>query len=353
MEIKPPESIQIFGKPVLSKRRTVIGKKESFELGVPNMQSLASGLVCDKNNSVKKVFTSDDPKLRFNVHSAIKPFHAGLLIKENEKANKRFSLTTEELAALASSHSGSKAHIVQIISILEKANINESVLATRRPPIDEDTRNSLIRKNPGPNPLSNLPAYYDQCSGHHSGQLLRSKLNGFPLEDYNKHDKDLQKLYLRDLIIYSGDEDAKIVAYDNCKTPTFEVSLPAFAALYARFLDDEDFKPVIDAMITHPVLVECDGSLSSELMRVTKGRLVSKGGAEGSIVIMDKKSGDALVLKEWSGELPFRDRVTIKALEDLRWLKKREAATLFNMKPFALHDEDTGIVYELKKKLWE
>ena len=347
----PPQT-EVFGKPVLVKRRKVL-TGDRLEPGIPNIQSLASATVCDRNGKVKNVFSPADDKQRINIHSAIKVLHGGLLVEENEMARRggreSFEFGPRQIAILVSSHGGSQKHTDEVLEALRITGIDENLIVTHRHPFDETARDALIRANV---PISETPPRYDQCSGHHTSQLIMSKLKGLPLQDYNKHDGELQRQYLQGLQTYSGDSNAKIVAYDNCKVPTFEVSMPGFATAYARFIANSNFKPVVDAVTQHPVLIGDETSIDSNLILVTKGNLIAKGGAEGSLIVINKKLGDALILKEWSGNWTLRDRIIIEALKELRWITDREAETLFSMKSFALRDDEVGIVYDFKKPLW-
>ena len=59
-----------------------------------------------------------------------------------------------------------------------------------------------------------------------------------------------------------------------------------------------------------------------------------------------------MVIKEWGGNHCFRDRIAIKALEEVNWLKRQEARTLFNLSQFALEDKKHHVKYEFNKPIW-
>ena len=138
---------ETFGKPVLVKRRKAFNG-DRLEAGIPNIQSLASAAVCDRNGRVKNVFTHADAEQRINIHSAIKVLHGGLLIEENEKAKREgrefFGFGPRQIAILVSSHGGSQEHAAEVVEALRITGINENLIVTHRRPLDETDRKSVV-----------------------------------------------------------------------------------------------------------------------------------------------------------------------------------------------------------------
>ena len=324
--------------------------------GHPNIQSYASSVVSSKEGITTKQFTPNDKFEKINVHSGIKPFHAGLLIsfinelKEKDPKIKVPELSLEELAVLSASHSGTRIHRTHVRSALEKVGLNESYMTCGgRYPSDEESRNRLIKADIIP---SKTPIIYDQCSGHHACQGRLSKLMDKPLEDYWKPNDTVQEWLLQELKKCSNDDDIKIIPYDNCNIPTFNLSLGTFANLYSKFVSEPQFKLIIEAMTKHPFLVGSETSLDSCLMNITSGNLIAKLGAEGLVIVINKKEESCLVLKEWGGNGGYRDRITIQTLREIGWLNHGQAATLSRLPNFKLEDEKHNVKYEFNKPLF-
>ena len=323
--------------------------------GEVNMQSFASAVVCNKDGEIIKQFTPKDAEERVNVHSAVKPFHTGLLIElMNELRTRNIEvpdLIPQELAVLSASHSGSNEHRSWVRTALDKAHLDEGYMTCgKRYPFDEEARDSLIRSYITP---PNTPPLYDQCSGHHTCQGILAKLMNVPTQDYYKPEGKVQGWLLKKLIEHSSDKNAKIIPFDNCNIPTFNISLPAFATLYAKFISNPNFKPVLDAMAQHPELVSDNTSLDSCLIKLTNGNLLAKHGAEGLTIVANKALKNTLVLKEWGGNGTFRDRLAIKALKEIDWITNDQATTLFNMPEYAQYFPKHGIKYEFNVPLWK
>ena len=327
---------------------------EKLRGGYSNLESHASAVICDKQGNIIKQFILPDAKQRVNVHSAIKPFHAGLLIEFINELKIRGrdvpEFCPQEIAIFSASHSGSNDHRNWVRSALNKAQLDERFMVCGgRRPFDEDAINSLIRANV---PRAQTPKLYDQCSGHHTCQGILSKLMNDSPENYWKPDGKMQQWFLSRLKEYSNDPKVEIISFDNCNIPTFNVSLPAFATLYAKFISNPSFKPVIDAMAQHPALVGDDTSLDSKLMELTDGNLIAKLGAEGLIIVVNKELQNTLVLKEWSGKYDFSSRIAIQALKEVGWINRNQTDTLFNMEDFSLRDDKYGVMYRFNSPLW-
>ncbi len=334
------------GKPVLTVTR----------YNYPNIQSYASAIVSSKEGVIIKQFTPNDKNEGVNIHSAIKPFHAGLLVayinelKEKASSIKPSELSLEELAVLSASHSGTLTHRTHVKSALEKADLTEHYMTCGgRYPFDDESRSRLIKADVIP---SKTPKLYDQCSGHHACQGILSKLMNEPIEDYWKPNSKVQQWLLQKLKEYSNNENTVIIPYDNCNIPTFNLSLGAFGALYSKFVSDPAFKLVTEAMTKHPFLVGGESSLDSCLMNITNGNLVAKLGAEGLVIVANKKEESSLIVKEWGGNGAYRDKITIQALRELGWLNHGQAATLLRLPFFKLEDEKHYIKYEFNTPLF-
>lgn len=314
--------------------------------GYPNIQSYASAVVCSNTGKVLGQFTKSDLQEKANIHSSIKPIHVGMLTDFTDLSE----FQEEELAVMSASHSGTDEHRRQVRSILEKFKIDEKHMTCGgRYPFDEEARRRLIIDGISP---AQTPKLYDQCSGHHTCQLLLSKLMNEPLEEYAKPDSKVQKWLLKKLKEYCNDSEINIVPFDNCNIPTFNLTLKSFSTLYAQLVSNPNFQVVVNSIAKHPILIGDKDSLDSNLIKVTSGNLIAKGGAEGLLAIANREKKEGMVIKEWGGNGQFRDRITICALEELGWLTKEQASILWNLRQFSRLDDKHNIKYEFNEPLW-
>lgn len=315
-------SFQTRGKVVLEKLRG----------GYVNLNAHASAVICNKTGKVTKQFTLSDFTQRVNLHSAVKPIHAGLLIElinESKRKGKNVpEFSSKEIALFSASHSGSKEYRNELRSALNKAGLDEKFMICRK---HEPLRHT--------------------CSGHHASQGILSTLIDAPPEDYHEATGKTQQWLLTKLRELGQDPSIQIVENDDCNIPTFNVPLGTLAVLYAKFVSNQSFEPVTSAMTQHPALIDAI-SLDSKLIQRTGGNLIAKFGAEGLLVVANKKEKSALVLKEWSGDYDFTSRIAIQALKEIGWLSLEVADALFKLEDFVLEDKKHGVVYKFNSPLW-
>jgi L-asparaginase II len=83
------------------------------------------------------------------------------------------------------------------------------------------------------------------------------------------------------------------VGIDGCSAPVWGLPLRAAALAYARLVDPAGLletraaacRRIVEAMTTHPDMVQGPDGFDTLLMQLGRGRLVVKGGAEGYMAI--------------------------------------------------------------------
>jgi len=240
----------------------------------------AFAIVDSRNNSMA---AHGDPQTILYLRSAAKPFQALPLIEKD--GHTHWGLTSQEIAIICASHSGTDEHAATIESIHAKINVTEDdLLCGAHPPPDSDTAFSLRSRGETPTPKRH------NCSGKHSGMLALARLQDFPIEDYINPEHPIQKQIL---LAFSGmcgvDPEAVTLGTDGCSAPNFAIPLENAALGFARLCDPHDLPPgrarackiITDAMISHPDMISGRGSFDTRLMEVAEGKIIAKGGAEG------------------------------------------------------------------------
>jgi L-asparaginase len=202
-----------------------------------------------------------DPFVEVVLRSAAKPFQAAAVVASG--AADGFSLSSEEIAIIAASHSGSAEQVAVVTRLLERADLTPEALA--------------------------CGSVEHMCSGKHAGMLLMARHLGVSPEGYEREDHPAQRAvaaYLETLM--SGEwagarRDALFAGYDSCGVPAIRTSVYEAARLYARLAAGATppLARVRDAMMAHPVLVAGEGRADTQVMRAAAGQVVAKGGAEG------------------------------------------------------------------------
>jgi len=230
-----------------------------------------------------------DPDRMVYLRSTVKPF--GLLALLRAGGQQEFDLSDEEIAIMASSHSGEDVHVRTIQAMYRRIGIPQGALActTDATPLDTLTAARLARDGERPSQLRHM------CSGQHSVFILIAKMGGWELETYWQADHPAQQAYGEAVAAAYGVTPAQLrTGLDGCGVLTYAFPLRDVARAYAALADPAaipaddrraalatHLQVVRDAMMAHPELVGGTRErLDTSLMKAAPGRLVSKSGME-------------------------------------------------------------------------
>lgn len=212
--------------------------------------------------------------------SAVKPVQAIPLVEDG--VAERYRWGARELALACASHSGEVRHVEIVRSMLGSLGLTaESLACGAHSPFNTAAARELTERDEMPTRLHN------NCSGKHAGMLALAAAHGWPLNGYHEADHPVQRRMLDEMVRWSGVPAEGIeVGVDGCGVATFAVPLRALALAFARLAAagrQSRGAPgrLIAAMTAYPELVGGSHRLCTELMRVTRGRIFAKVGAEG------------------------------------------------------------------------
>lgn len=260
------------------------------------------------------------------IRSSAKPIQA--LVALESGAVDAYGLSEEELALFCASHNGEEIHTNTVKNILAKAKLSvESLQCGTHPSLNASVAKELEQKG-----LS-LDNSNSNCSGKHSGMLLGTNYKGEDLESYLNLSHPVQQRILKTLSEIC-DYDAKdiIIGTDGCGVPVHALPLHKFAQGMAKlslpevFNDQrkENVKRIIKAMVTYPYMVAGRDRLCTDLMRVCKGKLFAKLGADGYYAVGIIGKGIGLTFKCENGSSPIVEALALHTLYKLGYINKEE-----------------------------
>ena len=215
-----------------------------------------------------------DPERLTIMRSTAKPFQAMAVVETG--AADQLAMTLEEIALVASSHSGQPIHTDAVRRLLDRAGLSADELQCGvHPPLHAGTREDMDRRGEAPSAL------HHNCSGKHCGMLCACAAQGWDRRTYVRPDHPLQRALLRLMADVVGVPAEGIpVAVDGCGVPTFALPLRSVALGFARLAATKglgDHEPsarqVREAMLAHPDMVAGDGRLDTDLMQVGTGQI--------------------------------------------------------------------------------
>jgi L-asparaginase II len=247
------------------------------------VESIHYGAIAIVDSNQKLLYSYGDPQVVAFLRSSAKPFQALPFVERG--GVEHFGFTQRELALSCSSHQTAQIHLDAVKALQEKIGIHESDLQCgAHLPSDAEMLRYVIMHNITPS------ANFNNCSGKHTAMLAHAKMRGLPLDTYLQRDHPIQQDILKTFSEMCGLERDKIeLGTDGCSAPNFAVLLRNAALGFARLCDPASLsKPRADAcrkitsaMTSHSEMVSGFGEFDCELMKVGKGKILTKRGAEG------------------------------------------------------------------------
>jgi len=251
----------------------------------PIVESIHRGHLAAVDPSGQAIAELGWPELITYFRSSSKAFQALPFVVSG--AADHFQFTEKEIALACGSHSGEPMHVETAKAMLGKIGLDESALKCgAHEPFSVEAAHELIRNRQPPSVLQN------NCSGKHAAMLAFAKHMGASTLGYDQWDNPVQQEIARTVAQFSDVSLPELkIGIDGCGVPVFGLPVKAMALAYARLVCPPDkFGPIlreacqriVAAMIKYPEMI--GGSkdrFDTELIRVGKGRLISKIGAEG------------------------------------------------------------------------
>jgi L-asparaginase II len=280
---------------------------------------------CDATGKLRA--HSGNADLVFFARSAVKPLQALPLVEDG--VVEQFGFESAELALACASHSSEPRHIDVVESMLRKIGAGEEALACGpHAPMHEPSARALRESGVEPTRVHN------NCSGKHAGMLGLARKHGWPLTGYQNLEHPVQQRMLAEMARWTELEpDDFTTGVDGCGVVTFAGPLRAFAGAFARFAaaarrGESGPAGIVSAMTKNPEYVGGSGRLCTELMRVVKGRLFVKVGAEGVYLVGAPGAELGIAIKVEDGAVRAAEPALVHVLRGLNLLSDDEMAGL-------------------------
>ncbi len=270
--------------------------------------------VVDANGGL--VGFAGNPELVAFARSAIKPLQALPVVEDG--AADRYGFTAAEIALCCASHSGEPHHIETVREMLEKIGLDEDALACGpHLPFYAPAAAALLRSG------DHARRIHNNCSGKHAGMLALACMHGWTTAGYHLAEHPVQRRVAKEVARWTDLPPGSIpTAVDGCGVITFALSLNAMASAFARLADavrrnEQAPARVVHAMAAHPENVGGTARLCTDLMRVSRGGVIAKVGAEGVYCAGIPAMGIGVALKVEDGATRASEPALIEVLRQL------------------------------------
>ena len=268
-----------------------------------------------------------DPEMLTFARSAVKPMQTVPIVDDG--AADQFGFTEAELALCCASHSGESRHVAAVNGMLRKVGAAEEALACGpHIPLGKEAARELAERREEPTRVHN------NCSGKHTGMLALARVHGWPLAGYQEADHPVQQRMQQEVAQWAEVSADEIpTAVDGCGVITFALRLERLAGAFARFAasarrGENAPSRIVQAMVRNPEYVAGTDRLCTELMRVARGRVFAKVGAEGVYCAGVPGAELGIALKVEDGATRAAEPALIATLKALAILEDDEVAGL-------------------------
>ena len=224
----------------------------------------------------------------------------------------------EQLSLACGSHGGEPEHVAIVEAMLATLGLEEGDLACG-PQDPLAPRGAKIARESG----VRIKRTHNNCSGKHAAMLALAQHNAWPINGYERLEHEVQQAMLNQVALWTGARPAQIdVAVDGCGAVVFGISLERMARAYSRLgsaaqRGEEIPERIVKAIGSNPFLVGGTDRFDSVVIEETRGRVITKVGAEGvhSAVILD--SGIGVAIKVEDGNPRAQHPAMIALLQEL------------------------------------
>ncbi len=287
------------------------------------VESVHFGSVAVVDSKGNLLYSAGDPNFFTFLRSSAKPFQTIPVIESG--AASHFNFSTAELAIMSGSHNGEKKQVETVKKILKKIGLSEKYLKCGcQTPLYYTVKGMTAK------PKQKFSVLQHNCSGKHAGMLAVSVFKNFNPKNYISPEHPVQKMILKALSeICEFPENEIKIGTDGCSAPNFALPLKNMAWGFARLVSSdsngrEPLKTVLNSMQKYPEMVSGKGRLDYILAKVSKGKVVSKAGAEALQCFGITGENLGVAVRIWDGNNRAIGCVVAEVLRQLEILSEAD-----------------------------
>ena len=265
----------------------------------------------------------------YYLRSCAKPLQASLMI--DYELDKKYNLTSEEIALCCASHAGEKCHTDIAERLLNKFGLKyEWLKCGLHKPLSRTRQDEMFMNK------ENITYFHNNCVGKHILFLALCKENNWDIKTYDKIDNPLQQEVKRKINELCEVQHQYPITSDGCGVPILSMPLSNMIRGFINLFCNKKYEKIKNAYIENPYIIGGENRLDTEIIQNSDG-LIAKVGAGGLCIVVNIKEEDALIVKINDCNMDTRRLVVFEALNKLGWSDYK-----CDKKIKTLHDEIVG-----------
>jgi len=316
----------------------------------PIDENIHRGDIVVVNGEGEKIAYLGDPDKLAYMRSAAKPFQAFAVLECG--AVDYFGLTEKEFAVICGSHYAEDFHVLAVLSILYKIGLDERYLQCG-PSYSISSKVTMDYVKKGVEKKS----VFHSCSGKQAGMLAIAAKEGYDAGTYLDITNPVQQKIL-DVIAYFTEMDREkiIIGIDGCGAPVHGMPLINMAKAYMKLANPDRveekyvgfIRKIAMIMTGYPEMIAGTGAFDTELMKVTKGRLVAKMGSDGIYCVGAMRKDMGIAIKIEDGNIKVLPLVVLETLKQLELISNEELEELKHFYTIDIKNNQGAKIGEIK-----
>lgn len=263
-----------------------------------------------------------NPEVKCFPRSAIKPIQALAIVRSG--ADKKFNVTSREIAVACASHHGEAMHVEVVDAWLKRMGLSVADLECgTHGPYCDITFQQILKEG------QSFSAIHNNCSGKHTGFLATALALGVETKNYLEFNHPVQKL-VREITneFCQVNLKAEDAAIDGCGIPTFCFPLHRITEGFARFSASAEGRKILKSALMFPHLTSGTGEFTIQAMEHMKEKVFVKVGAEGLMGVYFPEENFAICVKARDGAGRAAEVATAHILKELGFVSPSDDALL-------------------------
>ena len=145
----------------------------------------------------------------------------------------------------------------------------------------------------------------------------------YSTEDYNTLSHPLQQDIIKNTLNFCEYKD-KNIAFDGCGVPVLAMPVINMAKGLINLNNDILWKKIIKSVLKNPNIFGGKNRLDSEIIKISKGKIFAKVGAEGLCIFLNTKKEEVMVLKIFADDMYARAVLAGELLFHFGWFSSEE-----------------------------